>query len=149
MSDLPILPTTVVGSHGKPGWWHACKDLHEQGDWGPYDLEELLSDAVDIAILDQERAGVDIITDGEARRLDGYVDGYYEIIDGIRALPVARKAGPWGYDQQTRYEAIGKIASAHGSGDCAGVYVSARPHPESHESHLCWPIDLRLAHSPQ
>ena len=78
MSDLPILPTTVVGSHGKPGWWHACKDLHEQGDWGPYDLEELLSDAVDIAILDQERAGVDIITDGEARRLDGYVDGYYE-----------------------------------------------------------------------
>ncbi len=67
MSDLPILPTTVVGSHGKPGWWHVCKDLHAQGDWGPYDLEELLSDAVDIAILDQERAGVDIITDGEAR----------------------------------------------------------------------------------
>ena len=77
MSDLPILPTTVVGSHGKPGWWHVCKDLSAQGAWGPYDLEELLRDAVDIAILDQERAGVDIITDGEARRLDGYVDGYY------------------------------------------------------------------------
>jgi 5-methyltetrahydropteroyltriglutamate--homocysteine methyltransferase len=116
MSDLPILPTTVVGSHGKPGWWHTCKYLHDQGDWGPYDLEELLSDAVNIAILDQERAGVDIITDGEARRLDGYVDGYYEIIDGIRALPMARKAGPWGYDQQTRYEAIGKIAAPTGLG---------------------------------
>ena len=36
MSDLPILPTAVVGSHGKPGWWHACKYLHEQGDWGAY-----------------------------------------------------------------------------------------------------------------
>jgi methionine synthase II (cobalamin-independent) len=116
MSALPILPTTVVGSHGKPGWWHVCKDLHAQGDWGPYDLEELLSDAADIAILDQERAGVDIITDGEARRLDGYVDGYYEIIDGIRALPVARKSGPWGYDQQTRYEAIGRIAAPTGLG---------------------------------
>jgi 5-methyltetrahydropteroyltriglutamate--homocysteine methyltransferase len=116
MSHLPLLPTTVVGSHGKPGWWHVCKDLHARGDWGSYDLEELLSDAVDIAILDQERAGVDIITDGEARRLDGYVDSYYEIIDGIRALPVARKAGPWGYDQQTRYEAIGKIAAPTGLG---------------------------------
>jgi 5-methyltetrahydropteroyltriglutamate--homocysteine methyltransferase len=116
MTDLPILPTTVVGSHGKPGWWHACKDLHEQGAWGPYDLEELLNDAADIAILDQERAGVDIITDGEARRLDGYVDGYYRIIEGIRALPVARQAGPWGYDQQTRYEATGKIQAPHGMG---------------------------------
>jgi 5-methyltetrahydropteroyltriglutamate--homocysteine methyltransferase len=95
MTDLPILPTTVVGSHGKPGWWHACKDLHEQGTWGSYDLEELLNDAADIAILDQERAGVDIITDGEARRLDGYVDGYYRIIEGIRARPAARQAGPW------------------------------------------------------
>jgi 5-methyltetrahydropteroyltriglutamate--homocysteine methyltransferase len=116
MSEVPILPTTVVGSHAKPGWWHACKDLHAQGQWGPYDLEELLSDAVDIAILDQERAGVDIITDGESRRLDGYVDGYYSIIEGIRALPVARQAGPWGYDQQTRYEAIGKIHAPEGLG---------------------------------
>lgn len=116
MSDVPILPTTVVGSHGKPGWWHACKDLHAQGQWGPYDLEELLNDAADIAILDQERAGVDIITDGEARRLDGYVDSYYSIIAGIRALPIARQAGPWGYDQQVRYEAIGKIQTPEGFG---------------------------------
>ncbi len=116
MSDLPLLPTTVVGSHAKPGWWHECKDLAETGQWGPYDLEELLDDAADIAILDQERAGVDIITDGEARRLDGYVDGYYNIIEGIRALPVARQAGPWGYDQQTRYEAIGKIKAPEGLG---------------------------------
>jgi 5-methyltetrahydropteroyltriglutamate--homocysteine methyltransferase len=116
MSDLPILPTTVVGSHAKPGWWHTCKDLAAQGSWGSYDLEELLTDAADIAILDQERAGVDIITDGEARRLDGYVDGYYSMIEGIRALPVARQAGPWGYDQQTRYEATGKIQAPEGLG---------------------------------
>ncbi len=116
MTDLPILPTTVVGSHAKPGWWHTCKDLFDTGRWGPYDLDELLNDAVDIAILDQERAGIDIITDGESRRLDGYVDGYYRIIEGIRALPVARQAGPWGYDQQTRYEATDRIQAPEGLG---------------------------------
>jgi 5-methyltetrahydropteroyltriglutamate--homocysteine methyltransferase len=116
MSDLPVLPTTVVGSHAKPGWWHVCKDLAEPDRWGPADLEELLSDAVDIAILDQERAGVDIVTDGESRRLDGYVDSYYGIIEGIRPISVARKAGPWGYDQQTRYEAISQIRAPSGLG---------------------------------
>ncbi|MGQ4810399.1 2-hydroxypropyl-CoM lyase [Candidatus Entotheonellaceae bacterium PAL068K] len=116
MSDLPILPTTVVGSHAKPGWWHTCKGLVDDGAWGPYDLEELLDDAVDIAILDQERAGIDIITDGESRRLDGYVDGYYRIINGIRPRPAVRKAGPWGYDQQTRYEATGNIQAPEGLG---------------------------------
>lgn len=116
MSDLPLLPTTVVGSHAKPGWWHTCKDLHDAGKWGSYDLEELLNDAADIAILDQERAGIDIITDGEARRMDGYVDGYYRIIEGIRARPTARLTGPWGYDQQTRYEATGNIQAPAGLG---------------------------------
>ena len=116
MTELPIIPTTVVGSHAKPGWWHECKDLLESGQWGRSDLEEMLTDAVDVAILDQERAGVDIITDGESRRLDGYVDGYYAIIKGISALPPRRKAGPWGYDQQTRYEAVGKIEAPAGLG---------------------------------
>ncbi len=116
MNGLPTLPTTVVGSHAKPGWWHACKDLLEEGRWGQADLEELLSDAVDIAILDQDRAGVDVISDGESRRLDGYVDSYYGIIEGIRPIPAARKAGPWGYDQQTRYEAVSQIRAPAGLG---------------------------------
>ena len=81
---------------GSPGWWHEGKATYEAGEWGPYDLEELLNDAVDIAILDQERAGVDIITDGEARRLDGYVDSYYEIIEGLRPIPVAPQSGALG-----------------------------------------------------
>jgi 5-methyltetrahydropteroyltriglutamate--homocysteine methyltransferase len=116
LNGLPLLPTTVVGSHAKPAWWHRCKDLVDGGEWGQADLAELLDDAVDIAILDQQRAGVDIITDGESRRLDGYVDGYYEVIEGIRAVPPARKGGPWGYDQQTRYEATDRIAAPSGLG---------------------------------
>ena len=114
MADLPLIPATVVGSHGKPGWWYAAVKAHEGGEFGPADLEEMFDDAADTAILDMERAGLDIITDGEVRRLDGYVDSYYAIIKGIQPLPVRRKAGPWGYDQQTRYEAVGRIETPLG-----------------------------------
>ncbi len=114
MADLPLIPTAVVGSHGKPGWWFAGVKAHEAGQFGPADLEEMMDDAADTAIRDMERAGIDIITDGEVRRLDGYVDSYYAIIKGIEAIPVRRKAGPWGYDQQTRYEAIGRLETPPG-----------------------------------
>lgn len=111
---LPPIPTAVVGSHGKPGWWYAGVRAWETGEFGPGDLDELFDDAADTAIRDMERAGIDIVTDGEVRRLDGYVDSYYAIIQGLRPLPVRRKAGPWGYDQQTRYEAVGRIETPPG-----------------------------------
>jgi len=114
MSDLPLIPATVVGSHGKPGWWFAAVKAHEAGAFGPGDMDEMFDDAADTAIRDMERAGLDIITDGEVRRLDGYVDSYYAVIKGIEPLPVRRRAGPWGYDQQTRYEAVGRIEAPAG-----------------------------------
>ena len=109
MENKILIPATVVGSHPKPSWWHNCKDLHAEGKWGETDLSELLTDAVDVAILDQTRAGLDIITDGESRRLDGYVDSYYAKIENIVPLPIGRVGGPWGYDQQQRYQAVGEI----------------------------------------
>ena len=114
---LPLLPTSVVGSHGKPGWWFVTVKAYEAGEAGevgPGDLEEMFDDAANTAIRDMEQAGIDVITDGEVRRLDGYVDSYYAIIKGIQPLPVRRKAGPWGYDQQTRYEAVGRIEAPAG-----------------------------------
>jgi 5-methyltetrahydropteroyltriglutamate--homocysteine methyltransferase len=39
---------------------------------GARDLEEALDSALDVAILDQERAGVDVISDGEMRRLGSF-----------------------------------------------------------------------------
>src|SRR5262245_14418833 len=50
-----------------------------------------------------------IFTNDEVRRLDGYVDSFCAIIKGIEALPIRRKATPWSYDQQARYEAPGRI----------------------------------------
>ena len=114
MAEQPLIPSTVVGSHGKGGWWYTAVKAHEAGQFGPADLDEMFDDAADTAIRDMERAGLDIITDGEVRRLDGYVDSYYAIIKGIEPIEVRRKAGPWGYDQQTRYEAVGRIETPPG-----------------------------------
>lgn len=112
--QLPLLPTTVVGSHGKTSWWTAGVRLFEEGRWGPFDVDEMLAHAVDGAIRDMEEAGIDLITDGEMRRLDGYVDSYYRVISGIEAAPIARKDGPWGYDQQERFRAVGVIQTPPG-----------------------------------
>ena len=31
MTDLPLIPSSVVGSHGKPGWWFATLKAYEAG----------------------------------------------------------------------------------------------------------------------
>jgi 5-methyltetrahydropteroyltriglutamate--homocysteine methyltransferase len=128
MAELPLIPATVVGSHGKAGWWYASVKAHEAGDMGPGDLDEMLDDAADTAIRDMEGAGLDVITDGEVRRLDGYVDSYYAIIKGIEPLPVRRKVGPWGYDQQTRYEATGRIETPPGGLSIVREFEYLRAH---------------------
>jgi 5-methyltetrahydropteroyltriglutamate--homocysteine methyltransferase len=130
MNDLPILPTTVVGSHGKGSWWYAGVQAHERGEWGPADLEEMLDDAADTAMRDMEKAGVDVITDGEVRRLDGYVDSYYAIIKNIEPIEARRKAGPWGYDQQTRYRAVGKIDVPEAGLGIVDEFKYARAHTD-------------------
>ena len=128
-TTLPLIPSTVVGSHGRAGWWHLGVKAWEAGQMGPADLDEMLDDAADTAIRDMERAGVDVITDGEVRRLDGYVDSYYAVIKGIRPIAVRRKLGPWGYDQQTRYEAVGPDRDAgRRARHRQGVRVPQGPH---------------------
>ena len=128
MAELPLIPSTVVGSHGKAAWWYTAVKALEAGEFGPGDLEEMFDDAADTAIRDMERAGLDIITDGEVRRLDGYVDSYYTIIKGISPLPVKRKVGPWGYDQQTRYEAVGRIETPPGGLGIVKEFEYAKAH---------------------
>ena len=134
---LPLIPTAVVGSHGKPAWWFAGVKAYERGEFGPTDLEEMFDDAADTAIRDMERAGIDIITDGEVRRLDGYVDSYYAIIKGIEPIPVRRKAGPWGYDQQTRYEAVGRIETPPGGLGIAREFEYLKAHTTRNTKATC------------
>ena len=89
MSEL--LPTTVVGSYPQPGW---LIDRAKLGSKVPrvreYDLwrveksflEEAQDDATVLAIRDMERAGIDIVTDGEMRR-ESYSNRFATALEGV------------------------------------------------------------------
>lgn len=85
----PISPirTTVVGSYPFPAWLElATKNLAE---FGKSDLEELIDDAVQVAVQDQLQADLDVISDGEQTRLDFNLS-FYGFLEGIEreAVPV-------------------------------------------------------------
>ena len=73
-----LLPTSLVGSYPQPDWLLDRQKLAERFPprvrvkelWrvAPEWLEQAQDDATLLAIRDQERAGLDIITDGEMRR---------------------------------------------------------------------------------
>jgi 5-methyltetrahydropteroyltriglutamate--homocysteine methyltransferase len=65
---LPLLPITVIGSYPFPMWLGTIRDLGAEGRLTSADVVEAHDAAVRSAIMDQESAGVDIITDGELRR---------------------------------------------------------------------------------
>lgn len=124
MSHEPLL-TSVVGSHARPGWFAAGIDAAERGDFGPSDLTEMLDDAVDLAIRDQETAGIDIVTDGEMRRAGFFTAEFYRHLTGVRPLPADRRLGAGGHDQQHRFEVVEPIAAPDGLGVVA-EYTFAR-----------------------
>jgi 5-methyltetrahydropteroyltriglutamate--homocysteine methyltransferase len=68
MQEHLLLPTTVIGSYSFPSWLDQARALAKQGVLSAAQLEEAHDNAVRSAIVDQEMAGVDIITDGELRR---------------------------------------------------------------------------------
>jgi 5-methyltetrahydropteroyltriglutamate--homocysteine methyltransferase len=90
--DLPILPTTVVGSYPQPEWLvnrsvlmgQNVPRIRRKEIWRPDEdvLEEAQNDATIIAIRDMERAGVDIITDGEIRR-ESYSNRFGSALEGV------------------------------------------------------------------
>lgn len=111
-----ILPTTVVGSYVQPDWLVDRDNLRgrlpprvrAREIWriAPELLEEAQNDATLLAIRDQERAGVDIVSDGEVRR-ESYSNRVATALGGIdidnpgtavdrtgHPNPVPRIAGP-------------------------------------------------------
>jgi len=125
MTDRELL-TSVVGSHAHPGWFVAGIAGAERGELGPADLSEMLDDAVDLAIRDQEEAGIDVITDGEMRRAGFFTAEFYHHLTGVRALPSDRLLGAGGHDQQHRFEVVEPIAAPKGLG-VVGEFLAARP----------------------
>ena len=87
-----LLPTTVVGSYPQPDWLVNRETLHQHGVprthahdmWRvpePF-LEQAQDDGTILAIRDMERAGIDIVTDGEIRR-ESYSNRFALALDGI------------------------------------------------------------------
>ncbi len=91
-SALPLLPTTLVGSYAQPDWLIDREKLGKRfpprvraGElWrvSPEWLEQAQDDATILAIRDQERAGLDIITDGEMRR-ESYSNRFATALEGV------------------------------------------------------------------
>src|SRR5215467_14468626 len=85
-----LLPTTVVGSYPQPDWLVDRALLSKtvprvrMDIWrvAPPWLEQAQDDATLLAIRDMERAGIDIITDGEMRR-ESYSNRFATALDGI------------------------------------------------------------------
>lgn len=118
-----LLPTTLVGSYAQPEWLIDKSRLGERLParvraaelWrvDPEFLAEAQDDATALALAEQERAGLDIVTDGEARR-ESYSNQFANALDGVdldqpgsaidrtgREVPVPRVTGPI-----TRREAV-------------------------------------------
>jgi 5-methyltetrahydropteroyltriglutamate--homocysteine methyltransferase len=112
---MMLLPTSVVGSHGLPGWVWLAREAMEAGRLGALDVRELMEDATQAALLDQERAGVDVLTTGEMMRVR-FIIGFYDRITGIRTLPAARKLGQPLWDTNTPFEVTESISAPAGLG---------------------------------
>ena len=124
MSHEPLL-TSVVGSHAHPGWFAHGIAAAAAGEFGPADLAEILADGVDLAIRDQEQAGIDVISDGEMRRAGFFTAEFYRHLTGVRALPAERRLGVGAHDGLHRYAVVEPIAAPDGLG-VVGEYTAAQ-----------------------
>jgi 5-methyltetrahydropteroyltriglutamate--homocysteine methyltransferase len=136
---LPVRPgdrpggllTGVVGSHARPSWFVSGIAAADRGEFGPVDLEEMLDDAVGLALRDQETAGVEVVSDGEMRRTGFFTAEFYRYLTGVRMLPSPRLLGAGGHDQQHRLEVTERIAAPAGLGVVAeyraAVGLASRP----------------------
>jgi 5-methyltetrahydropteroyltriglutamate--homocysteine methyltransferase len=110
-----LLPTSLVGSYPQPEWLIDREKLSKQVPrvrmhdlWlvPESHLEAAQDDATLLAIRDQERAGLDIVCDGEQRR-ESYSNRFATALEGIdldkpgttinrtgKTIPVPRVAGP-------------------------------------------------------
>jgi 5-methyltetrahydropteroyltriglutamate--homocysteine methyltransferase len=116
MPQLPLLPTSLVGSYAQPEWLIDREALsgifpprtRMKGLWriDEAHLEQAWDDATIYAIAEQERAGLDIVTDGEMRR-ESYSNRFATALDGVdmdnhgsaldrsgEPVPVPRVVGP-------------------------------------------------------
>jgi 5-methyltetrahydropteroyltriglutamate--homocysteine methyltransferase len=118
ISANKLLPTTLVGSYPQPDWLIDRGRLaeivppraHARELWriDPSRLEQAQDDATILAIRDQERAGIDIVTDGEIRR-ESYSNRFATALDGMDSENPAQIPSRTAGRFQTVPRVVGKI----------------------------------------
>ena len=117
-----LLPTTLVGSYPQPDWLidrrrlaeivppraHARELWRVESSW----LEQAQDDATLLAIRDQERAGIDVITDGEMRR-ESYSNRFATALDGMDSDNPAQIPSRTPGKVQIVPRVVGKIRRRH------------------------------------
>ena len=68
MVDYPKYTTTVIGAHSVPRWYEALDRLVGLGQLVPGDFADAQFRVMQGAIIEQEVAGIDIVTGGETHR---------------------------------------------------------------------------------
>jgi 5-methyltetrahydropteroyltriglutamate--homocysteine methyltransferase len=117
-----LLPTTLVGSYPQPDWLidrqrlmgivpprSRASDLWRINE--PW-LEQAQDDATVLAIRDQERAGIDVVTDGEVRR-ESYSNRFATALEGIDNDNPIQIPGRTPGRLQTVSRVVGKIRRRH------------------------------------
>ncbi len=98
----PVMPfsTTIAGSLPKPAWLAEPERLFPTWRLDGPELAEAQRDATRIAVAEQVRAGIDIVTDGEQSRKH-FVHGFAERLAGVDAAKRQARG-----IRDDRYEAV-------------------------------------------
>lgn len=135
-----FLLTTVVGSYPKPRWLHRARDLLEDDDasFDAADLAEAHDDAARLITNEHERAGLDVVVDGEMRRPE-MVEYFADRIEGFEFNGPVKVWGhnyfdkpsvvdEVGYDEEwlvSEYEFTSEVASQPVKVPITGPYTMA------------------------
>ncbi len=103
-----FIPTTVVGSYKKPKWLDRARELREDetADFDSGAWAEAKDDAARLITREHERAGLDIVTDGEMRRNE-MVEYFAERIEGCEFNGPVKV---WGHNYFDKPSVVDEVA---------------------------------------
>ncbi len=166
---LPLFPTTLVGSYPQPEWLIDRARLagrfpprvraRELWRPAPEHLAEAQEDATLLAVRAQERAGLDIVTDGEERR-ESYSNHFATALDGVdvdhpgEALdrsghpnPVPRVVGPVSRPRPVQVDDVRFLRAATDRTVKVTVPGPFTMSQQAQDEHYGSPRDLALAYA--
>jgi 5-methyltetrahydropteroyltriglutamate--homocysteine methyltransferase len=114
-----LFPTTIAGSLPKPAWLAETERLWPQWRQSGDALVDAMRDATRVALFEQHRAGIDVVTDGEQSR-EHFVHGFVAGLEGVDFTKKVRRG-----IRADRYEA-----------DCPSVVAPIRRSKSVHADEI-------------